>query len=618
MLDSLLIANRGEIARRIIRTARKLGIRTIAVHSDVDAAAPFVREADQAICIGTASAKESYLRGDRIIEAALQAGARAIHPGYGFLSENADFAESVTGAGLIWVGAPPSAIRAMGLKDEAKRRMVAANVPVTPGYFGESQSPEHLKKEADKIGYPVLIKAVAGGGGKGMRRVNASAGFDSALSSCKREASASFGDDRVLLEKYVPSPRHIEVQIFGDSFGNVVHLFERDCSLQRRHQKVIEEAPAPGMDAVTRNAVCTAAVEAARAVGYVGAGTIEFIADASEGLRPDRIWFMEMNTRLQVEHPVTEAITGQDLVEWQLRIASGGPLPLRQDEIVMDGWAVEARLYAENPSNGFLPSIGKLDHLRLPDTIRVDSGVEEKGEVSPYYDPMIAKLIAKRKTRRQAIETLADAVASVEIWPVKTNAAFLVRTLKCPDFLSGAVDTGFIERHLDALVPSPEAGPHVLQAAAKALLAEQRNGSWEQLRGFRLNGKTSRRVEIVVAGQPHMVEIEDGERSESVSNGVLFIDGEAWPIGWRRAGNKGQAGEGAGGMISSPMPGQVTALFVSKGDAVKRGQQLIIIEAMKMEQTLTAPFDGRVMEVRASEGAQIAEGTTLLQIEKEG
>ena len=370
MIQSLLIANRGEIARRIIRTARRLGIRTIAVHSDVDAQMPFVREADEAVCIGTAQARYSYLRQDRLIEAARETGAAAIHPGYGFLSENAEFAEAVVAAGLVWVGAPPAAIRAMGLKDAAKARMIAAGVPVTPGYMGENQEPARLQQEADAIGYPVLIKAIAGGGGKGMRKVDAAAQFAEMLESCKREAAASFGDDRVLIEKYILSPRHIEVQVFGDTHGQVVHLFERDCSLQRRHQKVIEEAPAPGMDAATREAVCAAAVKAAQAVDYVGAGTIEFIADASEGLRADRIWFMEMNTRLQVEHPVTEAITGQDLVEWQLRVASGESLPKRQDELAIDGWAIEARLYAEDPAKGFLPSVGRLEHFELPTSIR--------------------------------------------------------------------------------------------------------------------------------------------------------------------------------------------------------------------------------------------------------
>src|SRR3954454_3145745 len=375
MLKSLLIANRGEIACRVIRTAQRMGIRAVVVYSDADAKALHVRMADEAVHIGLSPARESYLRGDKIIEAAKATGAEAIHPGYGFLSENADFAQAVIDAGLIWVGPKPDSIRAMGLKDAAKKLMDEAGVPTTPGYLGEDQDPARLQAEADKIGYPVLIKAVAGGGGKGMRRVNASAEFAEMLLSCKREAASSFGDDRVLIEKYIERPRHIEVQVFGDAHGNVVHLFERDCSLQRRHQKVIEEAPAPGMDEATRAAVCGAAVKAAKAVDYVGAGTIEFIADASEGLRPDRIWFMEMNTRLQVEHPVTEEITGQDLVEWQLRVASGESLPLKQDELEINGWAIEARLYAEDPAKGFLPSIGSLAEMSLPHGVRVDTGV---------------------------------------------------------------------------------------------------------------------------------------------------------------------------------------------------------------------------------------------------
>ncbi|HEX8639870.1 MAG TPA: biotin carboxylase N-terminal domain-containing protein, partial [Allosphingosinicella sp.] len=388
MISSLLIANRGEIACRVMRTARRLGIRTVALYSDADARALHVREADAAVHVGASPARQSYLVGERIIAAAREAGAEAVHPGYGFLSENAEFAEAVTAAGLVWVGPKPDSIRAMGLKDAAKKLMMEAGVPVTPGYLGEDQAPERLQREAEAIGFPVLIKAVAGGGGKGMRKVNASAEFQDLLASCKREAAASFGDDRVLIEKYIERPRHIEVQVFGDTHGNVVHLFERDCSLQRRHQKVIEEAPAPGMDEATRAAVCEAAVKAARAVDYVGAGTIEFIADASEGLRPDRVWFMEMNTRLQVEHPVTEEITGQDLVEWQLRVASGEKLPLRQDELAISGHAVEARLYAEDPAHGFLPSTGRLDHFVLPSTVRVDAGVEEGDRISPYYDPM--------------------------------------------------------------------------------------------------------------------------------------------------------------------------------------------------------------------------------------
>ncbi len=616
MIESLLIANRGEIARRIIRTARRLGIRTIAVYSDADAAMPFVREADEAVHIGPAPARESYLRQDRILEAARQTGAQAIHPGYGFLSENADFAEAVVATGLIWVGAPPAAIRAMGLKDAAKQRMMEANVPVTPGYLGEDQGPALLQREADTIGYPVLIKAVAGGGGKGMRRVDTAADFSAALESCRREATSSFGDDRVLIEKYIVSPRHIEVQVFGDTHGNVVHLFERDCSLQRRHQKVIEEAPAPGMDEATRAAVCNAAVKAAQAVDYVGAGTVEFIADASEGLRADRIWFMEMNTRLQVEHPVTELITGQDLVEWQIRVASGELLPLRQDELSINGWAMEARLYAENPSTGFLPSIGRLEHFRLSRGLRIDSGVEQGDEVTAHYDPMVAKLISHAPNRRQAATRLADAMAGVEVWPVHTNAAFLARTLRHPEFLTGAVDTGFIEHHLADLLPPAEPGAQVLQAAAAALLPVETRDPWAAITGFRVNAEPSRQVSVEVAGRPYLLDLDPAQqRNASGVAGVVFIDGGAWPVGPCRADHAGGSHGLADGSVMAPMPGNIIAVSVAEGDRVLRGQPLLVIEAMKMEQTLSAPFDGIVAELRASPGSQVAEGSLLVRIE---
>ncbi|MES2339173.1 MAG: biotin carboxylase N-terminal domain-containing protein [Pseudomonadota bacterium] len=613
MIASLLIANRGEIARRIIRTARRLGIRTIAVHSDVDADMPFVREADAAVCIGTALAADSYLRQDRLLEAARTTGAEAIHPGYGFLSENAEFAEAVAAAGLVWVGAPPAAIRAMGLKDAAKARMIAAGVPVTPGYLGADQSPERLRAEADAIGYPVLIKAVAGGGGKGMRKVEAAADFAEMLESCKREAAASFGNTQVLIEKYILSPRHIEVQVFGDTHGNAVHLFERDCSLQRRHQKVIEEAPAPGMDAATRAAVCAAAVKAARAVDYVGAGTIEFIADGSDGLRADRIWFMEMNTRLQVEHPVTEAITGQDLVEWQLRVASGEPLPRTQDELSIDGWAMEARLYAENPSTGFLPSTGPLDRLRFPAGVRIDSGVEEGGAVTPFYDPMIAKLIVHATTRAQAAAKLSVAARGTQVWPVRTNAAFLARAATHPDFVAGRVDTGFIDRHADALIPPAEPSPVVLAAAAAAILPAATGDPWDSLRGFRTNAAAATRVAVEVAGKPYLVDAGAAPAGE-VADGVVYLDGEAWPFGPRRADQIGGAGEGDGAILS-PMPGRVIAVLVEAGQAVTNGQRMLVLEAMKMEQALTAPFDGIVAELTVVEGAQVPEGILLARIE---
>ncbi len=617
MIESLLIANRGEIARRIIRTARRLGIRTIAVHSDVDALMPFVREADQAVCIGTAAAKESYLRQDRIITAAKETGAQAIHPGYGFLSENAEFAEAVEAAGLIWVGAPPSSIRAMGLKDAAKVLMIKAGVPVTPGYLGDDQSLERLQREADAIGYPVLIKAVAGGGGKGMRRVEASGDFAEQLASCQREARSSFGDDRVLIEKYILSPRHIEVQVFGDKHGNVVHLFERDCSLQRRHQKVIEEAPAPGMDEATRQAVCGAAVRAAQAVNYVGAGTIEFIADGSEGLRADRIWFMEMNTRLQVEHPVTESITGQDLVEWQLLAAMGAKLPKMQEELAITGWAMEARLYAENPTTGFLPSIGRLEHLRLPLGIRVDSGVEQDGEVSPYYDPMIAKLIVHGGNRREAAAKLADAARHTEVWPVRTNAAFLARAAAHPEFVTGRVDTGFIERHAAALIPPTEPSEAVLQAAAQAVVGPVTGDPWAGIAGFRLNAVSSRQVEVEVDGKSHLVEV-GAPVPASISGELLFLDGEAWEFDLPRPDHIAGEGAGADGALLAPMPGQVIAVNVAAGDKVTKGQRVIVLEAMKMEMAVMAPFDGVVAALNVSHGKQVPEGALLARIEKEG
>jgi 3-methylcrotonyl-CoA carboxylase alpha subunit len=621
MIRSLLIANRGEIARRIIRTARKMGVRTIAVHSDVDANMPFVREADEAVCIGPAPARESYLVQAKILDAAKATGAEAIHPGYGFLSENAEFAEAVEKAGLVWVGAPPHSIRAMGLKDAAKKLMVEAGVPVTPGYMGENQDPAYLKTQADAIGYPVLIKAVAGGGGKGMRKVDAPEDFADALVSCQREAASSFGDDRVLIEKYILGPRHIEVQVFGDRHGNVVHLFERDCSLQRRHQKVIEEAPAPGMDPATRAAVCEAAVKAAKAVHYVGAGTIEFIADASEGLRADRIWFMEMNTRLQVEHPVTEMITGQDLVEWQLKVASGEPLPKRQDQLSISGWAMEARLYAENPSNGFLPSTGPLHRLRLPRGIRVDSGVEEGGEVSPYYDPMIAKLIVAAPSRPAAAAKLASAARRVEVWPVRTNAAFLARAADDPDFVAGHVDTGFIERHAERLIPAAEPSAPVQQAAARALLP-QPTSAWTALAGFRANTAPDRRVEVEIAGHSHLVEIDPQEGSGKVRavgpETLLFLDGEAWPFEAPRADHAGGGGAVSDGALLAPMPGKVIAVEVAEGQSVTKGQKLLVLEAMKMEQAMLAPFDGVVAELKAAVGAQVSEGAVLVRVEKEG
>ncbi|MBO9724277.1 MAG: acetyl/propionyl/methylcrotonyl-CoA carboxylase subunit alpha [Novosphingobium sp.] len=611
MIQSLLIANRGEIACRVIRTARQMGIRTVAVYSDADAEALHVREADEAVHIGPSAVRESYLVGEKIIAAARQTGAGAIHPGYGFLSENADFAQAVMDAGLVWVGPNPSSITAMGLKDAAKTLMAEAGVPVTPGYMGANQDPAFLAEEAAKIGYPVLIKAVAGGGGKGMRLVEAPEAFVDALASCKREAASSFGNDHVLIEKYIASPRHIEVQVFGDSHGNVVHLFERDCSLQRRHQKVIEEAPAPGMDAATREALCAAAVRAAKAVDYVGAGTIEFIADGSGQLSADRIWFMEMNTRLQVEHPVTEEITGVDLVEWQLVVASGGKLPKSQEDLTIDGWAMEARLYAEDPAKGFLPSIGKLELLEFGEAEggRIDTGVYEGAEVSPFYDPMIAKVIAWGEDREEARERLGEMLEDTAVWPVRTNASFLVKALQHPDFAAGKVDTGLIGRDGEAMAEAPVPSDEVLEAAANSLVP------MTPLAGFRLNAAPARSAWFSLDGEKVEIALT-GEGSEEPDEAVLVTEqGQAWLLTpWRRDGVHG--GADASGAILAPMPGKVIAVDVTKGQAVTKGQKLLTLEAMKMEHTLTAPFDGVVAELEAVAGAQVQVETLLARIEE--
>ena len=615
MIQSLLIANRGEIACRIMRTARTMGIRTVAVYSDADAKALHVRMADEAVSIGPSPARQSYLVGEKIIDAAKATGAEAIHPGYGFLSENAAFAQSVIDAGLIWVGPRPASITAMGLKDAAKTLMAAAGVPVTPGYMGENQDPAFLAEQAAQIGYPVLIKAVAGGGGKGMRKVGVVADFIDALASCQREATSSFGNAHVLIEKYIVTPRHIEVQVFGDTHGNVVHLFERDCSLQRRHQKVIEEAPAPGMDKATREQLCAAAVKAAKAVDYVGAGTIEFIADGSQGLRADRIWFMEMNTRLQVEHPVTEAITGVDLVEWQLRVASGEHLPKRQDELSINGWAMEARLYAENPATGFLPSIGPLEHLQFPDTLRVDTGVEEGGEVSPFYDPMIAKLIGHGDTRAAAIAKLRDGIDGTEVWPVKTNAGLLGRLLDLDAFGEGDVDTDLIAREMDALVTPPEPNAGELAEAAARLAASPGEAPFSAALGFRLNARPRAQARLLDdTGKLHVVTMDEVDDADPASQVLAFADGFArrYVLEQTRGSAAGAAGDGT---ILSPMPGRIIAVDVAAGDAVTKGQKLVTLEAMKMEHSLTAPFDGMVTELNAIVGGQVSEGSLLVRLE---
>jgi len=645
MIKSLLIANRGEIACRVIRTARAMGIRTIAVYSDADAKALHVRSADEAVHIGPSPARESYLVGAKIIAAAKATGAEAIHPGYGFLSENAEFAQAVIDAGLIWVGPKPASITAMGLKDAAKARMIAAGVPVTPGYLGEDQSEARLQAEADAIGYPVLIKAVAGGGGKGMRRVEAAADFAEALASCRREAAASFGETRVLIEKYILSPRHIEVQVFGDSHGNVVHLFERDCSLQRRHQKVIEEAPAPGMDEATREAVCSAAVRAAKAVDYEGAGTIEFIADASEGLRADRIWFMEMNTRLQVEHPVTEEITGVDLVEWQLRVASGEPLPKRQDELSINGWAMEARLYAEDPGRGFLPSTGRLEHLRLPTELyprewvdhlgecrevershgrraRIDTGVDEGAVISPYYDPMIAKVIWHDDDRASAALSLSSALQQIEIWPVQHNAQFVASLLQTPAFVSGNVHTGFIEQHwsVEHLVTGP-AEPDCAFAAQELVEMYDLGGPT----GFRLNAEPTHEVLLTVNGKPatgeYRVRYSPSLRRmysvEPAADRAVFVSAFGYTGRYTASETRGSnAHHASDGAILAPMPGKVIAVDVSAGDTVTKGQKLLVLEAMKMEHALTAPFDGTVAELTVAVGSQVQVEALLVRVEK--
>ncbi|MEE2566805.1 acetyl/propionyl/methylcrotonyl-CoA carboxylase subunit alpha [Hyphobacterium marinum] len=649
MFKTLLIANRGEIARRVMRTARRMGIRTVAVYSEADADAPHVREADEAVLIGPAPSSESYLRADKILEAARGTGADAIHPGYGFLSENAKFAEDCAKAGIVFVGPPADAIRAMGLKDRAKALIEQANVPVTPGYHGDNQDPEHLKNAADAIGYPVLIKAIAGGGGKGMRKVDREKDFLAALESCRREAQKSFGEDAVLIEKFITNPRHIEVQIFGDSRGRVVHMFERDCSLQRRHQKVIEEAPAPGMTPNVRAAMCSAAVQAAKAVGYVGAGTVEFIVDGSGKLREDGFYFMEMNTRLQVEHPVTEMVTGLDLVELQLRVAAGGSVP-EQDQISLKGHAIEARLYAEDPASGFLPSIGPLDILDLPTgdpRIRVDTGVEQGGEVSLHYDPMIAKVIAYGGGRDEAIGALKGALAETHVYPVKTNGGFVIRCLDDADFASGNVSTGLIGDKLDDLLP-PKFELQAALLAARAVLDAgpghgRAGGVWSAGDGFRLNADPVRQVRFVRPGETDAIPVSlssgTGRDITGMINGnavavsaslaasarlvrddaglTVFAGGETHRFDIPRPDAAADALQ-AGGLVKAPMPGKVLSVSVKDGDTVSRGDTLLVLEAMKMEHALTAPRDGVVESVSVSAGAQVGEGDALVTLAEDG
>ncbi len=653
-LPSILIANRGEIACRVIRTAKRLGLRTIAVHSDADAEALFVQMADEAWRIGPAPARESYLDAATILAVAKETGAACIHPGYGFLSENADFAEACAAAGIVFVGPPASAIRAMGLKDAAKALVEKAGVPVVPGYHGAEQEPGFLAGEAARIGYPVLIKAVAGGGGKGMKKVDRAEDFADALSSAQREAASAFGDARVLVEKYILSPRHVEIQVFGDSHGNVVHLYERDCSLQRRHQKVIEEAPAPGMTAEVRAAMGKAAVEAARAVGYVGAGTVEFIADGRDGLKPDGFWFMEMNTRLQVEHPVTEAITGLDLVELQLKVAAGEPLGFGQDDVGANGHAVEARLYAEDPEKGFLPSTGKLWALQFPagEGIRIDAGVEAGDTVTPFYDPMIAKVIAHGATREQALDRLGAALGETVVAGPRTNLAFLKNLTEAPGFREGPFDTGFIDRNMSALGAEPQPLDAAAVAAAALQLEEERQMSglmraaeraegearspWLEADAFSLMPRLPLGLPLSVDGERVEARIEWHGASARVTlpgheigegeHEVALAEGER---GTWYALHRGRqtsvalfdpfavdldAAAGGGGLVRAPMHGKLVALFVSPGEAVVKGQRLAIVEAMKMEHVLTAPRDGTVSEVAGEPGVQLAEGAKVVVI----
>jgi 3-methylcrotonyl-CoA carboxylase alpha subunit len=661
MFNKILIANRGEIACRVIKTARRMGIRTVAVYSNADANARHVRLADEAVLLGPAAARESYLVADKIIEACKRTGAQAVHPGYGFLSENADFSEALAANGVTFIGPPASAIRAMGSKSEAKKLMGAASVPLTPGYHGDDQTPDLLHKEADQIGYPVLIKAAAGGGGKGMRLVEKSADFADALASCKREAISSFGDDHVLIEKYITRPRHIEIQVFADTLGNCVYLFERDCSVQRRHQKVLEEAPAPGMSEARRRQMGEAAVAAAKAVGYVGAGTVEFIAN-----QDGSFYFMEMNTRLQVEHPVTEMITGQDLVEWQLRVAAGQPLPLRQEQLEIRGHALEARIYAEDASKGFLPATGKLIRLAPPAeslNVRVDTGVEEGDEITPFYDPMIAKLIVWDEDRAGALARMRKALADYQVAGLTTNIDFLSRLVACPAFAGADLDTGLIERQKDFLFPAALAVPRdaLLVATVGELLWEQhaaKNAAkasgdpwspWHSRDGWRMNLSAARTIsfkdgealvdvhvrygrdhwEIALAGQAtaargkklegdrFAVELDDRRLIASViavdDKRTVFLQGSTWTLLRDDPLHRVDAGDSHGGGLTAPMPGKVVALLAQPGQQVEKGTPLLILEAMKMEHTITAPAAGTVKAFCYAAGEQVADGAALIE-----
>ena len=663
MFKKILIANRGEIACRVAATAHRMGIQTVAVYSDADAGAKHVQACDEAVHVGGSAPKDSYLRWERILEAAKATGAEAVHPGYGFLSENEDFAKACAAAGLVFIGPPASAILAMGLKAESKRLMESAGVPLVPGYHGADQDPALLQREADRIGYPALIKASAGGGGKGMRVVEKSEDFAAALASCKREAINSFGSDAVLIEKYVQRPRHIEIQVFGDTQGNCVYLFERDCSVQRRHQKVLEEAPAPGMTEALRAQMGAAAVAAAKAVNYVGAGTVEFIVEQTAYDQPEsmKFFFMEMNTRLQVEHPVTEAITGLDLVEWQLRVASGEPLPLAQDQIRIQGHAIEARICAENPDNNFLPATGTLQVYRKPQatsfersTVRIDDGVREGDTISPFYDSMVAKLIVHGDTREQALARLDTALAQTHIVGLNTNVQFLRHVVRSDAFATAKLDTALIQRESAVLFKQDPVG---LQAAAAAVIADalrseaaaQGADPFSRRDGWQSHGTTRRRFELEYDGQPVRAVLtygpqrllQVGEGAESALqftpqgdglwvqfNGArihstVHAQGETRHVFTPQGATRislldplAHAGEAAqeGGRLTAPMPGKVVSFAVKAGDKVKAGQALAVMEAMKMEHTISAPKDGTVAELLYAPGDQVADGAELLKL----
>jgi 3-methylcrotonyl-CoA carboxylase alpha subunit len=670
MFRRILIANRGEIACRVMRTARRMGIRTVAVYSDADRDARHVRLADEARRIGPPPARESYLAIEAILAAARDTGAEAIHPGYGFLSENEEFARACAKAGLVFIGPTPEAIAAMGDKSAAKRLMEKAGVPLVPGYHGEQQDAAHLAREAERIGYPVLVKASAGGGGKGMRVARAAGEFKAALESAQREAKSAFGDARVLIERYLERPRHIEVQVFGDTHGNLAYLFERDCSVQRRHQKVLEEAPAPGMTEKRRREMGEAAVAAARAVKYSGAGTVEFITESDRdraGALSGQFYFMEMNTRLQVEHPVTEMITGLDLVEWQLRVAAGEPLPLRQEDLRIRGHAIEARLYAEDPARHFLPQTGRLAHLRFPEDaadLRTDAGVEAGAAITPHYDPMIAKLIAWGADRPAALARLAAALDEVEIAGLRTNVEFLGRVARSRAFAAAELDTGLIERNRAELLPprAPLSEEALAAAACAELFAEEDaarrraaasgdpHSPWHRVDGWRLNqdshhafafaeGDERHAVTVHFGGAGQRIGIADRERAleaDRLADGRLLVrlDGRAFKARTVRDGRdwhvfiggahrrlvlhdelEGLDIDAGGGSLAAPMPGKVIAVMVKRGDKVTKGAPLLILEAMKMEHTIFAPGDGEVKEIHYAAGEQVAEGAELLRLE---